>query len=71
MKIPLTLSAGFVVLFACLGGVGCEMHPPSQTIAGYAEKEPAKQAIEKQKSLVPAGANTNAPEYFPAQQQSQ
>jgi len=71
MKIPLSLSAGLVILFVCLGGMGCEMHPPAQTIAGYAEKESAKQAIEKQKSMVPEGANTNAPEYFPNHQKSQ
>ena len=68
MKIPLTVSACLFILCACLGGAGCEMHPPSQTIAGYAEKEPARQAIEKQKSMVPEGANTNAPQFFPSPQ---
>jgi len=71
MKIPLAASACLVILSACLAGVGCEMHPPSESIAGYAEKEPARQAIEKQKSLIPEGANTNAPVYFPDHQKPQ
>jgi len=65
MKILTLLLAGLLAGMACFVSTGCEMHPPSETIPGYAEKEPAKQAIEKQRSLVPEGANTNAPTFFP------
>lgn len=67
MKIAAIFSVSLVTLAACLVSVGCEMHPPSQTIPGYAEKETAKQTVEKQKSLIPEEANTNAPTYFPGE----
>ncbi len=71
MKNPLTRFVGLGILSACLAGVGCEKHSPSQTIPGYAEKETAKHTIEKQTSMVPEGASTNAPVYFPDQQKPQ
>ena len=71
MKIPVTRLIGLGIVSACLAGVGCEMHPPSETIAGYAEKETSKQTIEKQTSMIPEGANTNAPAFFPDQKKPQ
>ncbi|MFZ4682355.1 MAG: hypothetical protein ACOYMS_07620 [Terrimicrobiaceae bacterium] len=65
MKIPVLRLLALGLVSACLAGVGCEMHPPSETIAGYAEKETTKQTIEKQESMIPEGANTNAPAFFP------
>jgi hypothetical protein len=66
MNMPHFLRAlSLAVLTVLLGGTGCEMHPPSETIKGYSEKETIQQAIDKQKSMVPEGANTNAPAYFP------
>ena len=49
----------------CLGGTGCEQHPPSETIKGYTEK---KQAAEEHKATTAEGSNTNAPAYFPPKQ---
>lgn len=46
----------------CLGGIGCEQHPPSETIPGYTEK---KQATEQHKATTAEGANPDAPAYFP------
>lgn len=45
---------------AGLFGVGCEMHPPSETVEGYAEKEAAKKQAETQ----PEGAAPGAAKYF-------
>lgn len=50
---------------ACLGGIGCEQHPPSETIPGYAEK---KHAAEQHKATTAEGSNPDAPAYFPPKQ---
>ncbi len=65
MKTPVLKLLSLGLVSAGLAGVGCEMHPPSETIAGYAEKETTKQTIEKQESMIPEGTNTNAPAFFP------
>lgn len=44
----------------CFGAIGCEMHPPSETIPGYAEKTSGPQ-----KATTAEGTNPNAPTFFP------
>jgi len=65
MKTPSLWIVSLLAAAACLSGIGCEMHDPAVTVKGYAEKEEAKQEIEKQKSLLPEHASSNAPTYFP------
>lgn len=61
MKIQaLTLLAVFAVLHT-----GCEMHPASETIPGYAEKMKEKQAQAQEEAQHSESADQNAPSYFP------
>jgi hypothetical protein len=45
---------------------GCEMHPASKTVPGYAEKMKAKEEKEKQSVDYSEAVDPNAPSYFPA-----
>lgn len=47
----------------------CEMHPPSQTVPGYAEKEAERKAEKEAKMLTPQGGNPDAPQFFPKEHQ--
>lgn len=67
MKKSSLVSAALIALAACFAGIGCEMHPPSETVKDYEKKQAPEQAIEKQKSLLLEQANTNSPSYFPKQ----
>jgi hypothetical protein len=44
---------------------GCEMHPASQTVPGYAEKMKAKEEKQKQSVEHSEAVDPNAPSYFP------
>ncbi|MFM8984431.1 MAG: hypothetical protein ACKOLA_16380 [Spartobacteria bacterium] len=44
---------------------GCERHPASQTVPGYAEKMKEKQAQAEQAAGHSEAADPNAPSYFP------
>jgi hypothetical protein len=56
------LAAAFAAL--CLH-TGCEMHPASKTVPGYAEKMKAKEKKEKQSVEYSEAVDPNAPSYFP------
>ena len=58
----ITLSAA--VLAVCLH-TGCEMHPASKTVPGYAEKQKEKLKKEKQSVEYSEAVDPNAPSYFP------
>lgn len=45
--------------------VGCEMHPPSETVEGYAEKEAEKKAEASAHAANAEPLNPNPPSYFP------
>ena len=57
-SILLSCAAGALI---CLGGIGCEMHPPSQTIEGYSEKN----SSDEQAARTPGDANPTPPAHFP------
>lgn len=65
MKTPSHWIVSLLAAAACFTGIGCEKHDPAVTVKGYAEKEEKKQAVEKQKSLLPESASSDAPAYFP------
>lgn len=44
---------------------GCERHPASVTVPGYAEKMKEKQAKAQQAAEKSEAADPNAPSYFP------
>jgi hypothetical protein len=44
---------------------GCERHPASETVPGYAEKMKEKQAQAQQAAKKSEAADPNAPSYFP------
>ena len=44
---------------------GCERHPASETIPGYAEKAKADEAQAKEKATQKEATDSNAPGYFP------
>ena len=56
----LTLLAAFAVLHT-----GCEMHPASETIPGYAEKMKEDQAQDQEEAQNSEAADPNSPSYFP------
>ena len=58
--LALTLLAAFAVLHT-----GCEMHPASETIPGYAEKMKEKKAQSQEEAQHSEAADPNAPSYFP------
>jgi hypothetical protein len=63
MKFRATL---LVTALAALGlHTGCEMHPASQTVPGYAEKMKAKEEKQKQAVEYSEAVDPNAPSYFP------
>ena len=53
------------VATAGLFATGCERHPASQTVKGYAEKEAAKKAQQEEQETTALGAENNSPSYFP------
>ena len=67
MKTPTLRILSLLAVAVGLAGIGCEQHDPAVTVKGYAEKEEVQQQIDKQKSLLPEGADTTAPSYFPNQ----
>lgn len=48
---------------------GCERHPASETVPGYAEKMKEKQAQAQQAAEKNEAADPNAPSYFPPKSQ--
>jgi hypothetical protein len=62
--LALTLLAAMAVLHT-----GCEMHPASETIPGYAEKMKEKQAKAQKEAQDSEAADSNAPSYFPPKTQ--
>lgn len=44
---------------------GCERHPASETIPGYAEKLAEKKKIGGEQAAKQFGTNPNPPEFFP------
>lgn len=44
---------------------GCEMHPASKTVPGYAEKMKVKEEKEKKSVDYSEAVDPNAPSYFP------
>ena len=59
-------AATLLAAFAALAlHTGCERHPASQTIPGYAEKMKEKQAQVEQAAGHSEAADPNAPSYFP------
>ena len=65
MKTLSLLSISLVILLVGFSSTGCEMHPPAETIPGYAEKEAAEKAREMHHSLQPEATQSQAPTYFP------
>ena len=59
-----TLFAAMAVLHT-----GCEMHPASETVPGYAEKMKEKQAKAQKDTEHSEAADSNAPSYFPPKTQ--
>lgn len=59
------IHAAVLLLLAVLAGTGCEMHPASQTVPGYADKVADKKKKEQHDAATPEGANPNPPSYFP------
>ncbi|MFY8269107.1 MAG: hypothetical protein ACOVLK_06885 [Terrimicrobiaceae bacterium] len=53
------------LLVLSLFHVGCEMHPASQTIKGYAEKMEKKEVKDQQQATRSEVADPDAPTYFP------
>ncbi len=49
-----------------LAHTGCEMHPASQTVPGYAEKMKEKEANAKKDAAIGETTDPAAPGYFPA-----
>jgi len=65
MKTISLLSISVITLLVGFSSTGCEMHPPSETIPGYAEKEAAEKAREMNRSIQPEPTHSKAPTYFP------
>ncbi len=63
MKTRATLLA--TALAALLLHTGCEMHPASQTVPGYAEKMKEKEKKQTQAVEYSEAVDPNAPTYFP------
>lgn len=61
-----SLATSLLVVFAFLAvQSGCERHPASQTIPGYAEKMGEKEAEAEKQATHSEAANSQAPTYFP------
>lgn len=65
MKTLSLLALSAITFLVGFSSTGCEMHPPAETIPGYAEKEAAKKAREMNHSLQPEPTKSQAPTYFP------
>ena len=50
-----------VIALSC----GCERHPASQTVPGYAEKQAERQAEQNRQATTPQDVNPNPPRFFP------
>lgn len=57
---PLCLAAALI-----LTQVGCERHPATQTVPGYAEKLEKKKADENLRATTPETVNPDSPKFFP------
>lgn len=66
MKLRATLLA-LAAIPLCVH-TGCEMHPASKTVPGYAEKMKAKEDKKKQSVEYSEAVDPNAPSYFPPKQ---
>jgi len=62
-SIATTLLAAFALLAI---NTGCERHPASETVPGYAAKMEKKQAEAGEKAAHSESADPQAPAYFPA-----
>jgi len=63
MKIRATLLAATIAIPAL--HTGCEMHPASKTVPGYAEKMKEKEKKQEQSVEYSEAVDPNAPTYFP------
>lgn len=55
----------FCSLALLLAHTGCEMHPASETVPGYAEKMKEKEAKAKKEAAIGETTDPAAPGYFP------
>ena len=62
-SIATTLLAAFALLAI---NTGCERHPASETVPGYAAKMEKKQAEAGEKATHSEASDPQAPAYFPA-----
>jgi len=63
MKFPVTpLLCSLAILLAY---TGCEMHPASRTVPGYAEKMKEKEEKAKKEAAIGDTTDPTAPSYFP------
>jgi hypothetical protein len=61
-----SLASTLLVAFALVASQsGCERHPASQTVPGYAEKIDKKEAQAEKKATQSEPADPQAPNYFP------
>ncbi len=61
-----SLATSLLVAFSFLAvQSGCERHPASQTIPGYAEKMRGKEAAAEKQATHSEAADSKAPTYFP------
>ncbi len=58
-----TLAPLVILAFLALN-TGCEMHPASQTVPGYAEKMAAKEAKAEKKAETAETLDSNPPRFF-------
>jgi hypothetical protein len=63
MKTRATLLAAAILALGL--HTGCEMHPASKTVPGYAEKMKAKEEKQQQAVEHSEAVDPNAPSYFP------
>lgn len=59
------LQAATLLAAALLLNSGCEMHPASKTVPGYAEKMKEKESKAREAAGKSESADPNAPSYFP------
>jgi len=63
MKPPVTAISMAAVLI--LSQSGCERHPATETVPGYAEQLAERQAAEKVQAATPEKVNPDSPRLFP------
>lgn len=55
----------FIVCTIIFLQTGCERHPASQTVPGYAEKKYQLEKKEQEKASEPLETNPHPPQFFP------